>query len=305
MNIFNDDSNFLYLLNAMGQKVKINDNAVQAIVSNIKDKIIDYKKIKTIIQFNTGDTIEYQGINWVVISEVSKTNTIYKATIRKSHHVLKFYVFGERIFETPTIVTISGQSIQEGKIISTLDGKIELLIKDIPAHRKITYLNRFILMGIAWDIEAYTRETTGLIHIFAKKGYVLAEDDMSSEIAYNETYNMDIPEEPPVILTPYSIIAAGETPSIDTINLEAQRTFKVIDNNTNLDPAEVFVFTLEKAIEINDIEPNALITLIDNIANTSCRLKANAKVKGYFYLVATRENIIIKKLIRIKGMMDK
>jgi hypothetical protein len=306
MNMFDDDSNFIYILKMMGQKIIINGKEEQALISNGKDKVIDYKKIKTIVPFNTGDLIQYQGSNWLVIGEVSKTNTIYKATMRKAHHTLKFYVKGEKIFETPTIAEVSTQSIQDGKVMSTIDGKIELFIRDITAHRKIIYNNRLILMGIAWEIEGHTREVQGLIHLYCKKNQFVTEDNKALEIAFNETYNTDISEEtPPVVLTPYSIVAVGQTPSIETINLEAQRTFLVIDNNTKLEPTKVFIFTLEKAIEKNNIDPSVLITLIDNVTGTSCRLKANTKVKGYFYLVATCGDIIIKKLLRIKGIMDK
>ncbi|MBU3142210.1 hypothetical protein [Clostridium sp. CF012] len=295
---------YLYFMDL--KDIKVNDIDKKALIQEDADKVIDYKTIISNFVINTGDLIQYQGANWLVIGEVSKTNTIYKAAVRKAHHILKFYVKGEKIFETPTIVEISSQSINEGKIISTIDGKIELFIRDIAAHRKITYNNRLILMGISWEIEGYTREVQGLIHLYCKKGQFVTEDNKALEIAFNKTYNTDIPEEtPPAVLTPYSIIAAGEAPSIETINLEAKRTFKVIDNNTNAEPTKVFVFTLEKAIEKNDVDTSVLITLIDNITNTSCRLTVNTKVKGYFYLVATCGDIIIKKLLRIKGIMDK
>ncbi|MBW9145757.1 hypothetical protein KTC92_02545 [Clostridium sp. CM027] len=292
---------YLYFMDL--KDIKVNDIDKKALIQEDADKVIDYKTIISDFVINTGDLIQYQDDDWLIIGEVSKTDTIYKATMRKAQHTLKFYVKGERVFEAPTIVEISTQSINEGKIISTIDGKIELSIRDIAPHRKITYNNRLILMGIPWEIEGYTRETHGLIQLYCKKGQFITDDDKALEIAFNDTCNTDIPEDPespPVVLIPYSI-----TPLVDTITLEAKRTFKVIDNNTNLEPVKVFTFTLEKAIEKNNIDPNVLITLIDNITSTSCRLVTNTKVKGYFYFVATCGDIIIKKLLRIKGMMDK
>lgn len=296
MNIFNDDSNFTYLLNVMGQKVKTNDKEQQVLISNFKEKIIDYKKIKTIVPINTGDIIQYQNSNWLIISEVSQTNSIYKATMRKTHHSLKFHVKGNKIFETPMIVDIRNQSIDEGRIISLVDGKIELLIKDTLDHRKLGYSNRFILMGIAWEVEGITRELTGLIHLYCKKTEFNPLDKRDLEIAYNEKLNDNIPTTPtdPVPIVNYFIYGG------DTINFGATRTYKVYDMNNQTPTGKTFSFTLETSDKNSAISVNELFSSSVIVDATSIKLVANNdSVRGYLNIIAKCNedvSIILKKL---------
>lgn len=153
MDIFNDDSNFDYLLNVMGQQLLINNISVQVLISNQKDKILDTKKIKTIVQFKTGDIVIFQGYSWLITSEVSKTNTIYKGFMRKCNENIKFKSSDSSIYTTPCI--ISGNEIS---ILSTQSDTNFTIPKDVfvckvqsnPYTKQIVEGMRFIL-----DSEAY------------------------------------------------------------------------------------------------------------------------------------------------------
>lgn len=141
MNIFNDDSNFTYLLNTMGEKIKINGKEEQSLLSNYKDKIIDYKKIKTIVPFNAGDLVEYQDKNWIIISEVTKNNTIFKATMRKCREIkhnnqLINGLVDSRVFD---VIQEKYITLVDNEILITLSDKNYIKLNDILEFNKKAY----------------------------------------------------------------------------------------------------------------------------------------------------------------------
>ncbi|MBZ9623880.1 hypothetical protein G9F71_013590 [Clostridium sp. FP2] len=300
MNLFDDDSNFLYILKNMGVKVKINGTEEQMLISNYKDKIIDYKKIKGIIKLNSGDLISYQNNNWLIIGEVSQSGTIYKATMRKCNHVLKFYVLSLKTFETPCILEVSNQSSNEGKYFTTANGKIELYIRDIPDHRKITYGGRFILMGSAFEIEGLTREIPGIIHLYCKKVLFVAEDKKSEEIAFNKTYNTeDVPDIPIPPVPQNDLIIKGE----DKVVYNRATTYTVLNADKTPITDKTFTFSLE-----NNIVDTIVLATIKSFTGTTVTLLGNNKTKkGIFDLkcVCNEDNtIIVIKNLKVGSLMS-
>ncbi|MBW9157803.1 hypothetical protein [Clostridium tagluense] len=295
MNLFDDDSNFLYILKNMGVKVKINGTEEQMLISNYKDKIIDYKKIKGIVKLNCGDLISYQNRNWLVIGEVSQNGTIYKATMRKCNHILKFYVMSLKIFEVPCILEVSGQSINEGKYFTTANGKIELYIRDIPDHRKLTYNNRFILMGSAFEIEGLTREIPGIIHLYCRNILSMAQDDLVNEIAYNPPSIPNIPIPP---IPQNNLIVKGE----DKVVYNRATTYTVL--NADKTPTDkTFTFSLE-----NNIVDAIVLATIKSFTDTTVTLLGNNKTKkGVFDLkcVCNEDNTItVIKNLKVGSLMS-
>jgi len=65
------------------------------------------------------------------------------------------------------------------------------------------------------------------------------------------------------------------------------------------------VFSLEQSDKNPLINPNQLVTSMTGIQNTQCILTANnVGIRGYFFIVATFGNIIIKRELRVKAISD-
>jgi len=316
MNIFNDDSNFVYLLNQMGQKVNINGIEVQALISNQKDKTIDYKKIKTIVEFKTGDYVQFQDHNWIIVSEVSKTNTIYKAFMRKCTNTLKYKAVVDgvnTIIEIPTFIDVGTATIDSNEYFNLADNEIVCNV-GYSMINKVKYITeygsptRFILNGRAFktvyvnNITSVVTGEQGIIIIKLESDTIKSED--TDDIAYNPPNAVIIT--PPVIISSYQIVTSTVTTSnYDYILNSGLRTQKIYNvDMTPITDGTAFIFSLEQSDLNPTVSPTQLVTLMDNITATTVRLTASSTYKGYFYLVATKGDVITKRLLRIKGQYD-
>lgn len=244
------------------ENIKINNIDKSLIIEDDCDKRIDYKTVISNDILNTGDMVEYNNQKWLIIGEVSQNGTIYKATMRKCHHILKFYV-NNRLCETPSIVEISPQTIQTGQIISTADGKIELFIQDTIDNRNLTYSSRFLMMGSPWKIEGTTRELTGLIHIFVTKGIFNEFDNKDLEIADYYKYNVKHSYVMNIVNTDFSY-NIGETTQLD-VNVTDNA---IVVNNpsltySSLNPSIATVSTTGLITSINQGSTTIVVTFTD------------------------------------------
>lgn len=113
----------VYVCKTVNIKINGVDRSVIIQDGYMKDNI-DYKTIITENQLNTGDLITYQSQKWLVISEVSQNNTIYKATIRKCRE-LKYK--NTTIYGLVDSVTFD---ITDTKYFSLVDNEILITISD-------------------------------------------------------------------------------------------------------------------------------------------------------------------------------
>jgi hypothetical protein len=247
MNMFDDDSNFIYILRMMGQKVKINGKEEQVLISNYRDRKIDYKKIKAIVPFHTGDLIEYQGSNWLIIGEVSKTNTIYKATMQKANRTVKMYI-DNTLRELPSIIETSTQTINTGNTISIVEGNIKVTIQDNSITNKIDYLDQFIKMGAKWQVNGFTSELVGVKYLYCSKISFSEEDDKENEIADRWLHEIK-----------HSYVFSVEPKTLTLNESETKQiTVSVIDNNVNVvNPTIAYV---SSNINVATVDANGLIT---------------------------------------------
>ncbi|MBZ9688387.1 hypothetical protein G9F72_018825 [Clostridium estertheticum] len=276
MNIFNDDSNFVYLLNAMGQKIVINNIEVQALISNQKDKTIDYKKIKTIVPYNTGDIVEFQGYKWIIISEVVKTNTIYKAIMRKCNNLLRYKakVDGiDRVISINSIIDKGTLSIAEGKYISTIGNELSCQVgySQLNIIKAVPLGFRFILNGTLWsvlgidNISSVVNEEQGVIIIKLKSDVSGVDDNFTTGLAFNSVT--------PVITTPIGNNFTIELPTTITY-IEQNKTFQIetiCRNNSTVITTPALTFVVSDTT-ICSVDTTGLITGI-KVGTTAITVK--------------------------------
>lgn len=167
-----------------GEDIKINGVQNTAIISDASDKpsYYDDKYIRSDEKLQTGDVIGYQNKRWFVISQEDKNEKSYKAKMRRSNYKVKV-VLDEVLHEFDSIIENIGISIDEGKYIDTVAGKITATIPADTFSNKIDINNRFIKLGYAWKVVGVDRSQNGLNIIHAEKDLIAADDDMENEIA--------------------------------------------------------------------------------------------------------------------------
>jgi len=293
LNIFNDDSNFIYLLNAMGVEITINNIVVQALISNIKDKTIDYKKIKTIVEFKTGDIVTYQDSKWIIVSEVSKTNTIYKSTMRKCNNNLKYKVNldgVDTIYSISCIAEKGTVSIDENKYFNTADNQLAInvpysLINYIQPIIDSTATLRFFINGKCWqvlgidNISQMNYEKQGVIIIKLESSLVRAEDNEEEGLAFND---------PIIIVTPHTYAITSKNTNM---TIENTRTSPISGIVCTRDGIEVISPTLTY------VSSNEAIATIDSTGVISAIALGSTNITiTYFNVSVTIAIAIIEKV---------
>lgn len=177
-----------YILGYMGKNVTINGNPARALISNTALNLeYDDKKIATIEPIHAGDIVEYEGLKYIILSEVnSRRNKMYKALMRKCNAImhiqtgeekkLKGYnpYTGEPVYEIIPIysdfpILMSQKYIDiEGNTIMLPTGRINVIMQavDCPA---IAVNAVFEADGKKWKIIDIDRTKAGIYKITAER----------------------------------------------------------------------------------------------------------------------------------------
>lgn len=178
------DDMFDFLIFEKGESIKHNEIEKKALIIDNQDKVnvFDNKQIITDYKINTGDIIQYQGDNWLVITEIEKNIKTFRARIRKAEHIIKTHLDGV-LYYFPAIIEASTQSIAENSKIAVVEGNIKVTIQENPMTNKITYNNTFIKMGSKWRVNGFTSEHKGLKYLYCSKIEFSESDDRLEEIS--------------------------------------------------------------------------------------------------------------------------
>lgn len=173
-----------FLLQEKGEEVQHKEQLKKALITGARDKISFYddKFIRTDFEIRTGETIEYQGSKWIIISEIDKSKFSYRARMRKSNYRIKM-VIDEVLCELDTIIVGISFGIEEGKYMNFEDGKIEVTIPSDDISNKIDADMRFIKMDKAWNVVGVDKSRIGLNILHCEKDLFGSNDDRENEIA--------------------------------------------------------------------------------------------------------------------------
>ena len=91
--------------------------------------------IETVV--NTGSIVEWEGSKWIIVSNIDNLQAYKTASMIKSNNTIKFYDSTSTIHSIPCIISKGSISLDEQKIISTLDSEIAIQISDTDITRQI------------------------------------------------------------------------------------------------------------------------------------------------------------------------
>ena len=173
-----------FLLKEKGKNVVIRGIQAKAIITDVNEKISYYddKIIRTDMEIHTGERIDYQADQWIVISEIDKNKNSYKARIRKMNYTIKIVV-DEVLCEFISIIEGISFGIDEGKFMNFEAGKIQVTIPADSVSNKIDVDMRFIKMDKAWKVVGVDKSRLGIVILHCEKDLFGSYDDRINEIA--------------------------------------------------------------------------------------------------------------------------
>lgn len=320
MDIFNisltDDIDFM--IQEIGEDVKINNKLTKAIIQNTKqERIYDDKRIITNSKISRGDYVEYNELFFIVLPEINckKYGSYYKSIIRRCNFDIKF-IINNQLYLFYAFVEGNKFSIEQEDVFSLSADNITVTLPYTEITRQIKKKDCFIKWGQKWNIEGIDYTKDGLVILHCKQTLINSNDDIENEIANRYKDEIDIlegniepilpfkptapeepetpeqPQEPEQPTNTYSITIDGYDKIM--VGFESTYTATVFNNDEEVDKDVKF-----------EIDDTSLATIASQDGK-SCKIKPNNNYKfGRFNLKATLvedETVFVEREIKVVGL---
>ena len=137
---------------AEGSTTTIDNTTTQVIIQSHLNPLNEGKydkkihmPIDTIV--NTGSIVEWEGSKWIIVSNIDNLQAYKTASMIKCNNTLQFYDSSSTLHSIPCIISKGSISLDEQKIISTLDSEIAVQISNTSITRQIK-INDIYRIGI-------------------------------------------------------------------------------------------------------------------------------------------------------------
>ncbi len=235
-----------FLLYEKGENITVNNEEQVALIIDAVDKPIYYddKIIRTKCQIKTGDMIEYNNFNYIVISQVNKEVNSYKERIRKCSHRIAFNWLGN-IKWFDCIEESQVFDVSAGTIISAASGNIYITLPYNPDTRAILLSQRFYVTNQPFKVVGIDKSQEGLIKLNCDLDTINpTDDDVENNIADRWKYE--------VTHTYALTIINGDAVNV-LINDVIQLNVTATDNGTSItNPAVTFTSSNPEIVSVDN-----------------------------------------------------
>jgi len=223
-----------FFLYEKGKSVKLNGTDQTALVIDAVDKLAYYddKIIRCKYNIRTGDFIEYNNSKYLIISQIDKSESSYRARIRKCNAGIAFNWIGN-IKWFDSIDESNVFDITSDKYMSLPTGNINVFVQNNTDTRNVAIDQRFYVTNQPFKITGIDKSQEGLIKFNCDLDTISTTyDDVENNIVDRWRYETS---------HTYSLtIDNGDTANVQ-INNTAQIICTVTDNNNNVqNPAITF-----------------------------------------------------------------
>ena len=251
MNIFNFPSNdYLYLLSMAGDDIYINNDTMpkKALINNLPvNRQADIRTISTTSEIKRGDLVNWDGENWLIISDIGhKRYSYYKGIIQKCNYNIKFNFEGT-IKQFPAIADSKVFDVETNQYLSVPAGKIVVTMQSNADSENIKINDRFIKMKNAWKVTGIDRTKNGLLILWCDLDSITSSDDVVNEVANAGDY-----------------VYTLEITSGDNANIQEGNTLQlttVVKLNGNVVTDKTVTFSCDNP-SIASVDENGLVTAI-------------------------------------------
>lgn len=173
-----------FFLYEKGESIRVNGGEHIALVNNAVDKPTYYndKMIRCKCQIDTGDYVEYGGSNYLIISQIDRSEKTYKARIRKCSYRIAFNWSGN-INWFDCIEESKVFDVTSNQYISLLTGSINIFLQDNSDTRNIDISQKFYVTNQPFKVTGIDKSQEGLIKLNCALDFISTEyDDVENNI---------------------------------------------------------------------------------------------------------------------------
>jgi hypothetical protein len=233
-----------------GDDIYLNNDTMpkKALINNLPvNRQADIRTISTTAQIKRGDLINWDGGNWLIISDIGhKRYSYYKGIIQKCNYNIKFNFQGT-IKQFPAIVDSRVFDVETNQYLSIPAGKIVVTLQSNVDSENINIGQRFIKMKQAWKVTGIDRTNNGLLMLWCDLDAIISSDDLVNEIANAGDYVYTLE------------ITSGDSASIQEGNTLQLTTEVKLNGNVVTD--KTVTFSCDNP-SIASVDENGLVTAI-------------------------------------------
>ena len=173
-----------FFLYEKGKIIKVNETEQIALMIDVVDKLTYYddKLIRCKCQIKTGDIIEYNNLEYIIISQIDKEENSYRARMRKSSYRIAFNWSGN-IKWFDCIEESKVFDITTGTYISVASGNIYVTVQSNSDTRTIAIDQRFYLTNQPFKVTGIDKSQEGLIKLNCALDLISTQyDDVENNI---------------------------------------------------------------------------------------------------------------------------
>ena len=309
---------FKMALNKVGYNAKANNNKdIKIILKPYKERVngIEYTYLLAEVGgLKQGDIVEINGTKYFVNHEETTANSVYSTfVVRRIKHTVKFIIEDNKLHIFNGAIDEGVQSISGDKVLTTLEGRIIVLLQENEDTLKLSIGKKFIKFNDAWRIISITNAEKGILKLYCEKDTTSHLDDKVNEIADRWVQvgsekidrlpwldNQQPPEEPEIPQEP--TVARYEITPI--LQYQDDTPYEIWHNSWQK-------YTIKKFVD--DVEVNGNFTFelsstkatLSEATNNSCKVSVASIVGKYVAnLIVTdadTNEIAIEKSINIMG----
>lgn len=299
LNLFNidDESNFIYMLEAAGRNVTVNNSSapIKALITNSKlETNYDDRYVSTLEGLQRGDLIDYNNKKYMIISEVNdRRYGHYKGVIRHLPHEIVFN-HDCRFQSISCYIDNGSPSLASGQVLTLIDDKITVYLPINIMNVNISSGDVFMIQGNKFKIVTNdTYSSAGIAILTCQREQINpANDDVKHNIANGLACSINLTNNEPITVyveetlqltwaSPYdapvtfessnNTIATVDAEGLVSGHTEGEVTIIVSNASNNL----IFVTT---TVNVESIPIEKSIKLVFS--------KPNQKIDDYYYLYA-------------------
>lgn len=266
------DSMIDFFLYEKGESITINGTEQVALVIDAVDKITYYndKIIRCKCQIKTGDYVEYGASNYLIISQINRSEKTYKARIRKCSDRIAFNWSGNiRWFDCVEESKVF--DVSSGQYISLPTGSINIFIQNNADTRDIILSQRFYVTNQPFKITGIDKSQEGLIKLNCALDSISTYDDVQNNIVDRWRYE--------ITHTYVLTIGNGSTMSVP-INGIAQLNITVTDNGVAMNPLPELTFLSSDSTIVSVDNTGKMMGINSGTATVTCQITYKSSVKA-------------------------
>ena len=268
-----------FFLYEKGESILINGAEQVALVIDAVNKITYYndKLIRCKCLVKTGDLVQYGDANYLIISQIDKSEKTYKARIRKCSYSIAFNWSGN-IKWFDCVEESKVFDVSSGQYISLPTGSINITVQNNGDTRDIVLSQRFYVTNQPFKVTGIDKSQEGLIMLNCALDFINTEyDDVENNIADRWRYE----------ITHTYVLAIGNGAGMSVpINDLAQLNITVTDNGTTMNPLSALTFLSSDSTIVSVDNTGKMMGINPGTATITCQMTYKSLVKATISITA-------------------